>query len=405
MTEEKKEQEEKQNVESKGTKVKDPRGGFWVRSVSVLMDIVVLNFLFHGLTFLFREQLFQMAQYTEYLGAGIVFLYFWLLNGPVGKGRTVGKYLFNLRVQDYQGDPLSLLSAFNRTLIQLITPSYILLVLNLILDKSLSHQAFLYHALYSLTISFVASNALLIALHPLKQGFHDQFAKSLVVKGGAQVSYEDLNNKYQSRLLSSKIRTPASALQSAGLAFVVIFAIQAWSAYQQVKSEQWKVNNEIIREIKKEFEVKGFELAEMRIIAIRSAKKNEKKEQSSKSETTQTQDNLSTGTYVEGKPPFRIRMKYMTFRDISKEQVENDETIQSMLPRLEKWFQEKIPEILKQEVEEGLIPDSIEIIFGEHFSLFLYTHEKEEARFYLPLKVEEFLKIYRERKEPEKPES
>jgi uncharacterized RDD family membrane protein YckC len=393
--------EDKKDEEKRMPAIGDPRAGFWVRAVSVLMDIIVLNFLFHGLTFLLREQLFSIARYTEYLGAGIVFLYFALLNGPLGKGKTIGKFLFNIRVQDYQGNPLSFASGFKRTLIQLITPSYILLVLDQVLDKSLSHQAFLYHLLYSLSISFVASNALLIALHPLKQGFHDQFARSLVVKGGAKVSCDDLKNNYQSRLLSSKVRTPASALQSAGLAFIVIFAVQAWSAYQQIKSEQWKANNDLIKEIRAEFAVKDFDLSEIRIIAVRTAKEKEEKEASVKSETTQNQDTSSTGTYVQGKPPFRIRMKYMALRNISREDVEKNEEIQLMLSKLKKWFQEKIPVILKQEIAEGLIPDSIETIFGEHFSLFLYTHEKEEYRFDIPLEVEEFLKIYREKKEPE----
>ncbi|MBN1900258.1 RDD family protein [Candidatus Sumerlaeota bacterium] len=390
---------EDKNLEEKKTPaMMDPRAGFWVRAVSLLMDIIVLNFLFHGLTFLFREQLFRIAPYTEYLGAALVFLYFSLLNGPLGKGRTIGKFLFSIRVQDGEGNPLSLIASFKRTIIQLITPSYVLLILDIVFDKSISSQAFPYQILSSLLISFVAANGLLIALHPLKQGFHDQFARSLVVKGGAKVTHDHLKSAFQTTLLSSKARTPASALQFAGLAFIVIFAFLTWIAYQQIGSEQWRKNNDLIKEIRTEFAINGFKLSEIRAMTKSAAKEKKGKEQLAQPETPQIMDAVTSGTYVEGKPPFLIRMKYMALRDITKDEVESNEKIKLMLPKLKKWFQERIPGIMKREIEEGLIPDSIEVIFGENFSLFLYTHEKEEHRFDIQLDVEEFLKLYREKK-------
>jgi len=397
MTEEKKIEQEK-NLGSGAKSGKNTRGGFWLRAIALILDLIILNSFFHLLTFVFREQLFEISHLTEYLGAGFVFCYFWLLNGPLGKGRTIGKLLFNLRVQNYEGNALSLAAAFRRAI--LITPHFIILIMDPLFDSLQDQMPLLHVGILSFSLSFIVSNALLVGLHPLKQGYHDYFARSLVVRGGAPVTYEKFKTIHTSTLLSKKVRPPSSAFQSAGIAFLVIFCLQVWSGYQQVKSETWKSQNELFKEMETRFAIKGFDLAGYRILPIRE--KKEGKETKIPPKDIKEKDNVTSPPIATDIPPYGIYVIYTTPDDVSGEAIRNDESIRNMLPGIRDWFQEMAPVVFERHMEVGRIPASVEVYFSERFSLFLYTHEKTEANFSYPLDTKPFLEIYEKAKSEQK---
>jgi len=369
------------------------RGGFWTRALAFLLDLFVLNFFFHGLTFVFREQLFRMSKFTEYLGALIVFAYFVFLNGPLGKGRTIGKFLFNLRVQNYDGMPLSFGAALRRPLLQLIVPGIMMILIQPFIQTTSQNQALFYSGLFSVSLSFLVSNGLLVALHPLKQGFHDRFARSLVVREPFRITYQELHDAHSVNLINRKARTPASAFQSAAIAFIVITIIQVLNQYNYIKSEEWKTYS-LVNEMREKFAVKDFELADFKILRLpppaETKGKTEIPSKGAALKTTLSDKETSPSTPLS----FRIIVFYQTNQDVTESRIKENEDIKKTVSLMKDWFQEKLSSVFRKEIEQGWIPVEIEADFIESFSLFLYTHRKVEAKMVLPLNVDALLLIY-----------
>jgi uncharacterized RDD family membrane protein YckC len=339
-----------------------------------------------------------MSKFTEYLGALIVFAYFVLLNGPVGKGRTIGKYLFNLRIQNYDAKPLSFVAALRRPLLQLIVPGIMMILIQPFIQTTRQTQAIFYTGLFSASLSFLVSNGLLVALHPLKQGFHDHFARSLVVREPFRNTYQELNDTYSVNLINRKARTPASAFQSAAIAFIVITIIQVWNQYNYIKSEEWKTYNSLVNEMREKFAVKDFDLADFKILRLPPpAETKGKTEIPAKGAALKTTpSDKETSVPLVSKPlPFRIIVFYHTDKDVTESRIKENEDIKKTVSLMKDWFQEKLSSVFRKEIEQGQIPVEIEADFIESFSLFLYTHRKAEAKMVLPLNVVALDQMYR----------
>ncbi len=359
-------------------------GGFWIRAVSLLLDVIVLNFFFYALTFLFREQFFVIGKNTVYIGAAIFFGYFWLLNGPIGHGRTLGKFLFNLRTQDYEGNVLTLGASFRRTIIQMNYPIIAKLAIDPLMDGADANSMLFLIGILSILRAFLASNALLIALHPLKQGYHDQFAKSLVVRGLNRVRYTDLKQTVFGGMLNRKVRTPAVAMQSAGIAFLVILLLQMWGGYQGIRSQEWRSHHHLFVEMREKFGVEGFKLEGFDIFKVR-LKSEEGKPQKLLS-GTRSRDLTASPSLTAPDSEHRFVVFYSTYRDVSEAEIKGDKEIRAMLPILRDWVQNKLETVYQSRIEKGEIPKKIQVQFIERFSLFIYSHHKMEAEFLLPIK-------------------
>jgi|GEM_PF-544967 len=390
---------------AQGVSPREVMGGFWVRALALVLDIILLNFIFNGLSFLFREQFFLVSRYTDFIGMVVVYLYFTLLNGPVGKGRTMGMYLFNICVRDYEGGVLSLGAACKRTLIQMVSPLFPMVFFTPFLKMTDPSQAMLSGGILSLSLSFLVSNGLLVGLHPLKQGFHDRVAKSIVVRGQSAVRYEALEKFISSEMIGRKMRTPASAYQSAGIAFVVISLIQIWGVFQQVRSEPWKIQSRMLDEMRQRFSIPGFELTDFGLYRIR----DEVKEQSASpasSGAKQPEAKLkeaevaTTSTLAQKKERFRFFVLYTSRRDISEKVIKEIPRLSFLIYELRDWSQEKLktdyapmlrgPEGEKAGQESAktspnvIWPDDFQVYFVETYSLFIFTHRKTEASYILP---------------------
>ena len=384
-----------------GVSPREVMGGFWVRALALVLDIILLNFIFNGLSFLFREQFFLVSRYTDFIGLIIVFLYFTLLNGPVGKGRTMGMYLFNICVRDYEGCALSLGAACKRTLIQMVSPIFPMVFFTPFLKMTDPSQAMLSGGILSLSLSFLVSNALLVGLHPLKQGFHDRVARSIVVRGQNVVRYEELEKFTSSQMIGRKVRTPASAYQSAGIAFVVISLILIWLFFQLVRSEPWRFRSEMIQR----FSIPGFELTDFGVDRIRSEVKEESAP-TARSDAKQPVAKLkeaevaTTSTLAQKKERFRFVVKYTSRRDISEKDIKENPRISSLIYEIRDWSWEKLkteydrmlrgPDGKKTGQESAdtskniILPEDCQVNFDETYSLFIFTYRKTEASYILP---------------------
>jgi len=428
---------------AQGVSPREVMGGFWVRALALVLDIILLNFVFNGLSFLFREQFFLVSRYTDFIGMIIVYLYFTLLNGPVGKGRTMGMYLFNICVRDYEGCALSLGAACKRTLIQMVSPLFPMVFFTPFLKMTEPSQAMLSGGILSLSLSFLVSNALLVGLHPLKQGFHDRVARSIVVRGQIAVRYEELERFTSSEMIGRKIRTPASAYQSAGIAFVVISLIQIWGVFQQVRSEPWRIQSHMLDEMRQRFSIQGLELTDFGVYRIRdevkeesapparsNAKQPEAKLKESEVAATSTlakqpvaklkevevattstlakqpvaklkeAEVATTSPLAQKKERFRFFVKYTSRRDISEKDVKEIPRLSSFIHELRDWSLEKLktdyapmlrgPEGEKTGQESAdaskniIWPEDCQVYFVETYSLFIFTHSKTEASYILP---------------------
>jgi len=388
-----------------GVSPREVMAGFWVRALALVLDIILLNFVFNGLSFLFREKFFLVSRYTDFIGLITVFLYFTLLNGPVGKGRTMGMYLFNICVRDYEGCVLSPGAACKRALIQMVSPIFPMVFFTPFLKMTEPSQAMLSGGILSLSLSFLVSNALLVGLHPLKQGFHDRVAKSIVVRGQTVVRYEELERFTSSEMIGRKIRTPASAYQSAGIAFVVISLIQIWGVFQQVRSEPWRIQSRMLDEMRQRFSIPGFELTDFGVYRIRSEVKEETAPPA-RSDGKQPVAKLkeaevaATSTLAQKKERFRFFVLYTSRRDISEKDVKEIPRLSSLIYELRDWSREKLKtdyapmlrgpagEKTGQESADTsknvILPEDCQVYFVETYSLFIFTHRKTEASYILP---------------------
>jgi len=394
------EQPETLSPEASAPRKKSLFSGFWIRLLCMILDYHAILLFFYLLTFLLREHLFRISPFTEYVGGGITFLYFWLGNGPVGKGRTFGKVLFNLRVQDLEGRPPSLLVSFKRTVIQAVNPFFLPLVIQPFTTDPQIHHPLLFVGFLSFTLSFLVSNALLVALHPLKRGYHDILAGTVVARGGGPVSFEQIEAARSGRLLGRKVRTPATALQTAGIAFILIFSIQLWNGYQQSRSEQWKYSVNLYREMKARFSLEGFDLSDLRLVMLPPDKeKGEAEKEAGEKKETAPRDSSSTDTLSAGERKYRFYVIYTTSRDVTEKDIRDNAAIEEMLPELGECVEEKLATAYKTRIERGHIPRDMKVAFIERLNLFLYFHEKTEAEFIVPLDTQKLDEMYREAKE------
>ncbi len=162
-----------------------PVGGVWARLIAFITDWILLKFLFYALALGVREPLLDLGRGASYLAGAIIFLYFWLGDGPLGKGRTVGKALMGLRtVSASDGRILSPGRAALRAAILL--PPYLwfaaFVTPSLKLSPGSAAGIFVFSALpLVMWIALYIGQVLYVSLNPTRQGFHDEAAGSLVL--------------------------------------------------------------------------------------------------------------------------------------------------------------------------------------------------------------------------------
>lgn len=155
--------------------------GFWRRAGAFAIDLVVLGIAGSILAYPFFDMAASLGAWGKLIGFIIAGLYFCLLNGPIGKGQTLGKRLLGIRVVHTDGSPLSLPSSAVRYL-PLALPYF----MNNLPLGSAALQSYWIYALSVAVFGIGLSTIYLFTFNrPSHQVLHDLLVNSYVVRDPA----------------------------------------------------------------------------------------------------------------------------------------------------------------------------------------------------------------------------
>lgn len=159
--------------------------GFMPRLGAFLIDLIALYAVAYAANTALRPQLLAFGPASVFLALAVMLLYFTLLNGPLGKGSTLGKQMFHLRVVGLDAAPLSFGAALKRALLQ-TAPIWVVQSLQFVFRASRpdTSLALALQVLMDLGLGFFVANTMLVLLSPAKRSIHDLAAQSIVVRTG-----------------------------------------------------------------------------------------------------------------------------------------------------------------------------------------------------------------------------
>jgi uncharacterized RDD family membrane protein YckC len=160
-----------------------PYAGFWLRFVAAIIDGIILAVVNFVLTMIlgaiFGLNGIYIVVIVSYLITGVLGLLYWsmLESGP-GQA-TLGKRVLRLKVTNMSGGRIDFATAVMRSWVHWL--AYFLLIVDVVVGLPFFVNGNL--GLLSGLVALAALvSAIMIAFTPMKQGFHDQIAKTLVVR-------------------------------------------------------------------------------------------------------------------------------------------------------------------------------------------------------------------------------
>lgn len=180
------------------------------RVAAFAIDLVLIYFAGYTLEMAMREKLLLLGPALPFLSIVAAFVYFWLGNGPVGGGATLGKAILNLRVVDEHGRPLEWGPALRRTSLQLpplLTASFVFLSDLLKLPGMTELLGMQFVSILSTTL--MLSNAFGIFGHPRHRGWHDLWAGSYVTPDPTPAAFREMLGEPPDASLELRLKTHA----------------------------------------------------------------------------------------------------------------------------------------------------------------------------------------------------
>jgi uncharacterized RDD family membrane protein YckC len=223
--------EKRQSTLFRGNQPELPVAGFLGRGLAFVADIAFLGSVIYALIFVAKNALFTLGPFNSILFVVAALAYFTACDGPLFKGRTVGKVLSGIRTGDVAGEPLTWRAALLRSIVKL---QFIVLQPPLIFIKYHIEQVIDLHlytlaavSLYGIVLFVgVIAFALHMGLSTSKQAPHDLLAGSLVFKLNETATIGEIEGLYSSPQLFDRMRRAAikwSTVISLGL-----LAMLAW---------------------------------------------------------------------------------------------------------------------------------------------------------------------------------
>lgn len=159
-----------------------PIAGFWRRLGAFILDMVALFFFFRFSTLLAGDALLALGDVATYTAALLAYLYFALGDGPVGKGRTLGKFLVGIRTTSLDGNVPRLSQGLVRALLLLpwLPVNYLLVPLVFDLETLAGQLAKAVLPIYIFGLAYWIGLAFAVIFNPFRQGLHDFAAKTMV---------------------------------------------------------------------------------------------------------------------------------------------------------------------------------------------------------------------------------
>lgn len=158
-----------------------PLIGFLHRLLAFVLDIMIVLSTIWLLSNSLSPAVVALGEFYPYLTALAMFLYFALLNGPLGKGQTIGKMVVRIQVTDLDGATPDLRQGLLRTAI--LFPSFVLgpLAAAIIGHPSSLMEEYLFSVIAVYPVfAMVLTTSLIIPFNPFKQGLHDFLGQTLV---------------------------------------------------------------------------------------------------------------------------------------------------------------------------------------------------------------------------------
>ena len=361
-----------------------PVAGFWVRCIACILDVILLGFFVYALVFVFKGQLFVLGKIAPCFGLAIIFCYSWLANGPVGKGKTIGKSLFNISTLRYDGQPLELKEALVRTLVQLSYPLVQNIIVPFFLHDVRSQTPLMFsYTIVNLAVAFSIANAVLIGVQPFKQGVHDLLTRSYVAKDPPRLTEEQLVATSDERMAKWR----RSAFQSAGIAFVVVLVISLYNVHRTVYSEGTMKAIRLTQEARELFAIEGFELVAVGGTSLPSEEEPAGSRQVERLQARADDLVTSTGAPVAKPKRYAFGFLYVRYGSIDDEILEHDRYIRVLLADAKGWVREKLHTDLRDMTEQGVKPEQVIFVFEEWLNLVIYDYKDRVYQTSLPLEL------------------
>ncbi|MBI1291117.1 hypothetical protein GC173_07715 [bacterium] len=158
-----------------------PVAGFFARLLALLLDLILIIAGLHLVAKTFEHAIYSIPLWAPYLSATVTFLYFVMLNGPYGRGQTIGKMALRIRVRDYDGGVITWRQAVIRTVV--LFPTFVTVPLTALFvhpGVDVWHDFIAGVLTHNLFLGILVATALVIPFNPFRQGLHDYAAKTLV---------------------------------------------------------------------------------------------------------------------------------------------------------------------------------------------------------------------------------
>jgi uncharacterized RDD family membrane protein YckC len=152
--------------------------GFWRRLAAFLIDVLILGLVGFGSGFFLFHFYMGLGLAGILIGLVVATAYFGLLNSSLGSGRTLGKRLLGIRVEDAHGNLISPARSILRYLI-LAFPFFLNKAL---IDGLVTNLVYGGLAMILVIFGFVAFTYLLIFNRRTRQLVHDLAVKTYVVR-------------------------------------------------------------------------------------------------------------------------------------------------------------------------------------------------------------------------------
>jgi len=171
------------SMPTSGAVAASPYAGFWLRFIAAFIDgilLAIVNFILTLiLGIIFGLSGIYIVVIVSYVITGLLGLLYWskLESGPWQA--TLGKRVLKLKVTDMSGGRIDFTTALTRSWVHWL--GYFVLILDVLLGLPFFLNGNL-GTLSGIVALAALVSAIMIAFTPMKQGFHDQMAKTLVVR-------------------------------------------------------------------------------------------------------------------------------------------------------------------------------------------------------------------------------
>ncbi|MCX7048640.1 MAG: RDD family protein [Candidatus Sumerlaeota bacterium] len=164
-----------------------PLAGAWERALAFLIDGILLYFLAQLWVPALAPAMQDHSLIMTWLGTAIFIAYFAILNGPIGKGQTLGKKLLQITTRRLDGAPVGWEGALARATVQclpiLLSPLIMVLINAGGTESKKDSIAFWRGCLLDAPLfPFILWNFLMAALRRDKRALHDLAAGAFVCK-------------------------------------------------------------------------------------------------------------------------------------------------------------------------------------------------------------------------------